>query len=50
MNALWFYDVILLYSDHQHVSATHVTIYLVVSLRIPIDHCANYTITQIYES
>jgi len=29
-------DVILLYSDHQHVSATHVAIFRVVRTRIQI--------------
>lgn len=33
-NALWFYDVVLLYSDHELVLATHVAIFGVVSTRI----------------
>jgi len=34
-------NVILLYGDHQHVSATHVAIFRVV---VPVVHCANYTV------
>ena len=32
-NELWFYDVVLLYSDHEHVLATHVAIFGLISAR-----------------
>jgi len=34
MNALQFMDVILLHSNHRHVSATHVPIFRLVTTRI----------------
>jgi hypothetical protein len=40
-------NVILLYSDHQHVSATHLAIFMVV---VPVIHCANYTVAHQYGS
>jgi len=37
-------NVILLHSNHRHVSATHVTIFMVVRTRIPIQlHCVEIT-------
>jgi len=35
-SALWFMNVILLFIDHQHVVATHVAIFRMVSARIQI--------------
>ena len=35
-NALRFVNVIVLYSDHRHVSATHVVIFRAVSARLQI--------------
>jgi len=36
-------NVILLHSDHQHVSATYVAIFRMV---VPSIHCANYTVAH----
>ena len=36
-------NIILSYSDHQHVSATYVAIFRVV---VPSIHCANYTVAH----